>query len=231
MNETFDFVVVGSGGGSMCAALVLRALGKTVLILEKTELVGGTTARSGGVMWIPNNCFMQADGIGDSPELANAYLDAVIGDDPEALGATPVRRRAYVAQAPNMLEFLRAQGLKFRRIKSWPDYYDDAPGGSAAGRTVVADLFDANELGDWKAKLRPTVIPVPAYMDEVMKVPLMSRTLAARLAFVTIAARVIYCKLTRKNLVTGGNALQGRMLQAALKAGADIRINAPVKQI
>jgi succinate dehydrogenase/fumarate reductase flavoprotein subunit len=60
MTETFDFVVVGSGGGSMCAALVLRAAGKSVLILEKAELVGGTTATSGGVMWIPNNRFMKA---------------------------------------------------------------------------------------------------------------------------------------------------------------------------
>jgi 3-oxosteroid 1-dehydrogenase len=52
-DEIFDFVVVGSGGGSLCAALVMRDAGKSVLILEKTELVGGTTARAGGVMWIP----------------------------------------------------------------------------------------------------------------------------------------------------------------------------------
>jgi 3-oxosteroid 1-dehydrogenase len=54
-DEFFDFVVVGSGGGSMCAGLVMKAAGKSVLILEKTGLVGGTTARSGGVMWMPNN--------------------------------------------------------------------------------------------------------------------------------------------------------------------------------
>ena len=231
VNETFDFVVVGSGGGSMCAALAMRSLGKSVLILEKTDLVGGTTARSGGVMWIPNNSLMKRDGIEDSAEQANAYLAAVIGNDPEAPGATPARSRAYVDQAPKMLEFLMGKGLKFRRIKFWPDYYDDAPGGLACGRTVVAELFDLNELGEWKAKLRPTVIPVPAYMDEVMQVPLMSRSLSARWAFLKIAARVIYTKLTRKHLATAGNALQGRMLQAALKAGADIRTNAPVTEI
>ena len=69
-DETFDFVVVGSGGGSMCCALALRAAGKSVLILEKTALIGGTTARSGGVMWIPDNRFMKRDGIPDSPEQA-----------------------------------------------------------------------------------------------------------------------------------------------------------------
>ena len=67
-DEMFDFVVVGSGGGSMCAGLVMRSAGKSVLILEKTNLVGGTTARSGGVMWIPNNPFMARDGVEDSPE-------------------------------------------------------------------------------------------------------------------------------------------------------------------
>jgi 3-oxosteroid 1-dehydrogenase len=231
MNETFDFVVIGSGGGSMCAALVMRAMGKSVVILEKTDLVGGTTAKSGGVMWIPNNRFMKRDGVEDSPEKANAYLDAIIGEDPEARGATPARRRAYVAEAPKMLEFLIEQGLKFRRIKLWPDYYDDEPGGSVPGRTVVADLFDLNELGEWREKLRPTVIPVPAYMDEIMKVPLMSRSLDARMAFFKIAARVIWTKLTGKRLATGGNALQGRMLQAAVKAGVHIRVNSPVKQI
>jgi 3-oxosteroid 1-dehydrogenase len=79
-DETFDTVVVGSGGGSMCAALVAREAGKSVVILEKSALIGGTTARSGGVMWIPNNPFMARDGVPDSLEQAAAYLDAVIGD-------------------------------------------------------------------------------------------------------------------------------------------------------
>jgi choline dehydrogenase-like flavoprotein len=90
MNETYDFIVVGSGGGAFCAALVLRAAGKSVLILEKTPLLGGTTATSGGVLWIPNNRYMKAAGIADSAEAANAYLDAVIGE-PVAKGRWIVR--------------------------------------------------------------------------------------------------------------------------------------------
>ena len=96
-DETFDFVVVGSGGGSMCAALALRAGGKSVAILEKTPLIGGTTARSGGVMWIPNNRFMKRDGIPDSFEQANTYLDAVVGNPNDSPGTSPERRRTYVA--------------------------------------------------------------------------------------------------------------------------------------
>ena len=83
-DESYDFIVVGSGGGSMCCALTLRNGGKSVLILEKTPLIGGTTARSGGVMWIPNNRFMKRDGIADSRDQAtSARLDNL--EDPYRL--------------------------------------------------------------------------------------------------------------------------------------------------
>src|SRR6185437_6846719 len=77
--EVFDFIVVGSGGGSMCAALFMRAVGKSVVLLEKEALIGGTTARSGGTMWIPNNRLMAGDGVEDSYEMAVTYLDATVG--------------------------------------------------------------------------------------------------------------------------------------------------------
>ena len=136
MNETFDFVVIGSGGGSMCAALLLRAAGKSVAILEKAELVGGTTATSGGVMWIPNNRFMKSAGIHDSAEDAAKYLDAVVGDSPDRPGASRARRHIYIEEAPRMIDFLVSQGIRLRRIPSWPDYYK-APGESVPGRAVV----------------------------------------------------------------------------------------------
>ena len=103
-DETYDYVVVGSGGGSMCAGLVMRGAGKSVLVLEKTDLIGGTTARSGGVMWIPNNRFMKRDGVPDSYEAALSYLDGVIGDDPANKGATRERRMAYLSEGPRMVE-------------------------------------------------------------------------------------------------------------------------------
>ena len=77
--EVFDLVVVGSGGGSLCAAIAARKASLSALILEKTPFVGGTTAKSGGIMWIPNNRFMKADGIEDSTEKAMTYLDHVVG--------------------------------------------------------------------------------------------------------------------------------------------------------
>jgi 3-oxosteroid 1-dehydrogenase len=165
MDEEFDFVVVGSGGGSMCAGLVMRKAGRSVLILEKTDLIGGSTARSGGVMWIPNNRFMAQAGVEDSLEKASTYLDAVVGDHDDAPGATRERRRTYLREAPEMLDFLIGQGIPFKRSPYWPDYYDEMPGSSERGRTVVADMFDVNELGEWKHRLRPNnfLLPAPTY--------------------------------------------------------------------
>jgi 3-oxosteroid 1-dehydrogenase len=229
-DEMQDFVVAGSGGGSMCAGLVMRAAGKSVLILEKTELVGGTTARSGGVLWIPDNPFMQRDGVEDSPQQAAAYLDAVIGAARDAPGATPARRRTYLEQAPRMVQFLLEQGLRLTRVSYWPDYYDERSGGSAPGRTVVAELFDANELGEWRPRLRPSFIqaPVPATLEEMMQLPHIKRSLRAALLLCRLVLRKLVARLTRKDWVAGGAALQGRMLQTALRAGVEIRTGAPV---
>lgn len=231
MNEAFDFVVVGSGGGSMCAALVMRSLGKSVLILEKTEYVGGITARSGGVMWVPDNRFMKRAGVADSHDRAMAYMDATVGAAEDIPGATRERRLAYVEEAPKMLDFLVDQGIKLRRIPTYPDYYSAAPGASDPGRTVVAELFDANLLGEWKGKLRPGFLPLPAKLDEAMMLPRLKKSWAAKRTLMKVGLRGMMAKLTGKHLVTAGNALQGRMLRAALDAGVDIRVDSPVKQI
>jgi 3-oxosteroid 1-dehydrogenase len=228
-DETFDFVVVGSGGGSMCAALFMLSLGKSVVILEKTDLVGGTTARSGGVMWIPNNRFMKEDGVEDSYDKAMQYLEATAGSSPDAPGTTPERRSAYVTEGPRMIDFLVGQGIKLLRPKSWPDYHDYSPGSSVPGRTVIAELFDANQLGEWKKKLRPGFLPVPAYHSEGFEIATFKSSLKGKLIMLKVGLRSAAAKLTGKDLYTAGAALQGRMLQAALKAGCDIRANHAVR--
>lgn len=230
-DEQFDFVVVGSGGGSMCAALVIRTAGKSVLVLEKADLIGGTTSISGGVMWIPNNRFMKRDGIEDSLEQATAYLDAVVGDRNDAPGATRERRQRYLTEGPPMIDFLVDHGIKMTRISRWPDYYDDRPGGSDAGRTVVADLFDANQLGAWKDRLRPNFLPLAASLEEALTLPHMKKSGEAKKNMAKIALRTIWGKLTGKHYVAAGAALQGRMLHAALKAGADVRTANPVSEL
>ncbi|TAL02037.1 MAG: FAD-dependent oxidoreductase [Rhodospirillaceae bacterium] len=230
-DEAFDFVVVGSGGGSMCAGLVMRSVGKSVLILEKMDLVGGTTARSGGVMWIPNNPFMKRDGVEDSYERAMAYLDSLVGDQSDTPGASRERRRTYLLEAPRMIDFLISQGIKLTRVTSWPDYYDNLPGGSVPGRTVVAELFNVNELGEWKKKLRPGFLDAPAMLEEGMALKSIKHSWRAKLTIVKVVLRGIAAKLTGKHWITAGAALQGRMLQAALKAGIDVRTESPVREL
>ena len=230
-DETFDFVVAGSGGGSMVAALVARSAGKSALVLEKTGLIGGTTARSGGVMWIANNPFMAKAGIPDSTEQATAYLDHVVGDSNDTPGASRARRLAYVVEGPRMLDFLIGKGLKFSRITHWPDYYDEAPGGSVPGRTVVADLFDANELGEHKALLRPNFLTLPVSLEDALKLPHVKKSWAAKKALLRMGLRALVSRLTGKSYVTAGAALQGRMMKAALEAGVDLRVNAPVSEL
>ena len=235
-DEMHDFVVVGSGGGSMCAGLVVRSEGKSVVILEKTELVGGTTSRSGGVMWLPNNPYMKRDGVDDSLDQASAYLEALCGEDRDTPGSTPARRRRYLSVAPRMLAFLGTQGIKLTRAKYWPDYHDELPGGSGQGRTVVAELFNVNELGDWKHKLRPTFIRAPyallqPTLEEMMELPAYKRSWRVKLLIVRLVLRGLRAKLGGRQWVAGGAALQGRMLQAALRSGIDIRTDAPVSEL
>lgn len=231
MSEEFDFVVIGSGGGSMCAALRLRAAGKSVVILEKTPLIGGCTATSGGVMWVPGNRFMREAGIEDGEEAALTYLGALFeGDEPKA-GASVERRQTYMREATKMVDFLVDQGVRLRRVSWYPDYYDSLPGGQPLGRTVVADLFDIGELGEWKDRLRPAFFPIPAYMEEMAYLPFFKRSWKAKRMLARIGLRAVFAKLTGKRWVTAGAALQGRMLQAALRAGTEFRLDCAVREI
>lgn len=230
-DEVFDWVVVGSGGGSMCAGLVMRTQGKNVVILEKTALVGGTTARSGGVMWIPNNRFMARDGVEDSFEKAALYLDTLAGDHDDTPGSSRVRRHTYLREAPQMLEFLIEQGVRFDRAKNWPDYYGEIPGAVDSSRSVVPALFDLNQLGAWKKKLRPGFLMMPAALEEALLVPRVRYLNKGRLVILKVALRVIAGLIRRKRLVSAGTALQGWMLQTALRAGIDIRTETPVREL
>jgi len=228
-DEVFDFVAVGSGGGGLCSALFMRSIGKSVVVLEKSHLIGGTTSRSGGVMWIPNNRFMKQDGVEDCYDKAMEYMEATAGQSLDAPGTTPEKRSAYVTEAPKMVDFLVGQGIKLRRVPSWPDYYDDRPGGSVPGRTVIADLFDTNELGAWKDKLEPNFMVIPAYPYEGFEIALMKSSLKGKLMMLKVGMRIVWARLAGKKWTTSGGALQGRMMQACLRAGADLRPSSPVK--
>ncbi len=229
-DETFDWVVVGCGGGSMSSALLMRKSGKSVVILEKSAYAGGTTCKSGGVIWAPDNPFMEPGE--DSPEQAAAYMDAVIGDDPDTPGTSPEKRRAYVAEGRDMIEFLLREGVALERGSTfWPDYYDELPGGCKSSRTVTAVPFDKNELGEWAPRLRKGFLEVPVKLDDGMKLPYAKYRWKYRWLFAKTAAKVVAGKVTGKHWVTAGAALQGRMLKATLAAGVDIRLRSAVDEL
>ncbi len=230
-DELRDFVVVGSGGGSMCGALVMRSYHKDVLILEKTEFIGGTTARSGGVMWIPNNRFMKSGGVEDSFDKAEAYLDAVVGDSDNQPGATRERRGTYIREAPRMVDFLLDQGVELNRVAYWPDYYDERAGGSEAGRTVVARVFNSNELGQWRQKLRPSFMAMAGPLDEMLLIPNFKQSWKSKFIMVKTGLVNIFARIMGKHLVTCGAALQGRMLQAALREDVELRTQSAVSEL
>ena len=228
-DEVFDWVVVGSGAGSMVSGLVMRRAGHSVAICEKTPYIGGTTAKSGGVMWIPNNRFIRAEEPDESAEKAIAYLDAVCEDLP---GSNHEKRLAYVNEAPRMIDFLIDRGVELERgSRFWPDYYDDAPGGCQTSRSVTARYFNLKELGPWEQKLRPGFLPFPTRLDDGMKTAFRAKSKAYARIYRRTVLRTILGKLTFKHWAAAGAALQGRMLKASLAAGVDVRTDTPVKQL
>ena len=142
--------VVGTGAAGMTAALAAHAEGASVALLEKSRLVGGTTAVSGGVVWAPNNAHMGEVGIADSRDEALRYVKRLTdGRSSDAL----VER--FVDSAPKMIDWIEAQTpLRFKPLGRYPDYHPEFPGGKPGGRSLDPGLFDSNELGAWKKTLR-----------------------------------------------------------------------------
>ena len=228
-DETVDWVVVGSGAGSFVSALVMRKAGKSVLILEKTPVVGGTTAKSGGMMWVPNNRFIRAVEPDESAEKGLTYLNAVCENLP---GSSAEKRAAYISEAPKMIDFLVEEGIALERASEfWPDYYDDAPGGCKTSRSVVAKPFNKKELGDWEPKLRQGFLEMKVKLDDGMKFAYVGKSWAITWSFLKTGVGMVIGKLLGQRWVTAGAALQGRMLQAALKAGVEVRTDTPVTEL
>jgi 3-oxosteroid 1-dehydrogenase len=142
--HTVDLLVVGSGAGAMAAAICGHDHGGKVLLVEKTHLYGGSSAMSGGSLWIPNNHLMAAAGVSDSAEEALTYLKAITrGEVPEE------KLRVYADTAPVMLKYMSERaGLRMQSMLTYTDYYPEMPGGKPGGRSVEPEHFDARLLGD-----------------------------------------------------------------------------------
>jgi succinate dehydrogenase/fumarate reductase flavoprotein subunit len=147
---TCDVLVIGSGAGGLSTAVTARKFGLEVVVVEKEPVFGGTTAFSGGVLWVPGNHHARQKGVEDTPEAARTYLRHETGsffqDDAVA---------AFLENGPRMLEFFERETEVQFLPTEYPDYHPNVEGGARIGRSVVAAPYDARKLGAEIARLRP----------------------------------------------------------------------------
>ena len=214
--------MVGSGTG-MAAALAAHELGLSVLIVEKSSYVGGSTARSGGALWLPASPVLAEANAGDTAERAGAYLDSVVA------GSAPVQRSAeFVAHVSATVDMLRrTTPLRLFWARDYSDYHPEEPGGSAAGRTCECRPFDTSLLGEYRTRLEPglmeATVPMPTtgadyrWMNLVARMPRKGiPTYGKRLAQ-GVAGRML-----GRRYAAGGQGLMAGLFTGVLRAGIPV---------
>jgi 3-oxosteroid 1-dehydrogenase len=227
----FDIVVVGSGAAGMTAALTAAQLGKSVVVLEKTGHYGGSTARSGGGVWIPGNAVLNRAGIRDTPELAASYLSFVTGPDvPEAA------RDAFLSNGPAMLDLVLAKTpVRFTWVPGYSDYYPEAAGGVAAGRSIEPVPFNGRRIGPSLAQLNPPYLPVPdgvaVTQADYRWLTLGPRHPRAILAGIKVAGRLARRRLLGQRMLSLGQALVAGLRAGLTSANVPVWLDTPLTSL
>ncbi|MCS7214408.1 MAG: FAD-binding protein [Candidatus Calescibacterium sp.] len=221
MNQ-YDLVVVGSGAGGLVGALVGSRNKMKVLVLEKTEKIGGSSSMSGGGMWIPTNPY-----INDSYDNAIEYLNNVV---PKHRTYSPKKIENFIKFGPKMLEFLTSEGIKIRPMIGYPDYYPEKPGGKKEGRAVEPDIFNGKKLGKYLKILRryPGMPPIAMFSREAADFILAKRSLKGFSTALKVIFRTIFYFVTFRYPLTMGGSLVGQILHRCLQNGVEIWINSKV---
>lgn len=228
--EIYDVIVVGSGSAGAMAALRAMELGLSVLIIEKAHKYGGTSAASGGVLWIPNHGLAPND---DSREQALQYLNGLVGGSIQR-----DRLEAFVDQGREMVAFMKALGVNVVPAQ-WPDYYPDSPG-ARSDRSIICPLFDGRELGDKFTSMREQYTRFKLLnrysMDLAEFFSISSRAKGWKRAFLKILWRYWSDQGTRRvtrrdRRFTSGAALMGQLYKRIYERDIEVRLETKLNEL
>lgn len=231
-----DVLVIGSGAAGMTAALKAADLGAKVVIVEKSDRFGGSTAMSGGVCWVGNNRHMAAAGVPDSDEEVLTYLTNITGDE----GSEP-HLRTYRDASKRMIDWLHEHShVQFDALGQYTDYYPEAPGGKMGGRSMEPKPFDGSLLGDDFDLLRR-----PAASALVLGKLMITAALAKRFIAMNFGGLLMMLwlmikyvlrwpkrrKLVRDPFLTNGNALAARLWRSCMDREIELWLSCRLKEL
>jgi succinate dehydrogenase/fumarate reductase flavoprotein subunit len=236
-NDTYecDALVVGSGAAGMAAAVTVGHRGLDVLIVEKEPRFGGTTARSGGWLWIPGTSLARAWGIVESPDQARTYLRHEAGNSFDA-----ARVDAFLTSGPEAVDFFTTKtAVRFDMPLVFPDYDAEAPGGAQGGRSMVTRPFDGRELGNF---IKHLGMPLPELTvfgmmlgsgKEIIHFMRATKSMASAFYVAKRLSRHFrdVMRYGRGMTLTNGNALAGRLAKSALDLKIPLWLSSPVREL
>ncbi|WP_280388028.1 FAD-binding protein [Nocardia wallacei] len=221
-----------AGGGGPPPPLTAAYRGLSVTLIEKSRSFGGSTARSGGGIWIPNNPVLRAAGVPDSPELARTYLKAVVGDRvPES------KQRAFLEQGPEMMRYLgaRSRYWDFVYDRGYSDYHPEFPGGLAQGRSIEPAPIDGRLLGGDLHKINQPTMAGPKgiafTVSDFHDLNMIARTWSGKRTAVNVGARAVVNKLRGRLPLSLGKALAARLWLSLRDAGVPVWLETPLTEL
>ena len=230
-----DMLVVGTGASGMSAAVTAAHHDLDVLVVEKEARYGGTTARSGGWLWIPGTRLATEQGIQEAPGTAKAYLkhEATTHFDEK-------RVDAFVENGPKAIDFFtRNTCVQFDMPAVFPDYHAEAPGGQQGGRSMITRPFDGRELGERVKQLAPPLPELTVFgmmLGSGPEIRHFMRVFKSLASFLFVTRRLSRHFLDvivhgRGMTLTNGNALAGRLAKAAMDRNIPVWLSSPVKKL
>lgn len=227
-DHSYDVVIVGTGSAGLATALGALDEGLSVLLIESTEKWGGSTAMSGGGMWLPNNALMARAGVGDSRDEALTYMEATIGSCGAA--ASRERKEAFVDGVSDLVATAERHGIVFARATDYPDYYPERPGGKI-GRSIEVKPLSSKPLGEHWDTLR-NALPLPAMTDDVWELGRSWSTVSGMVRGVRVVSRILGGVVTGRRLVGIGNAWATAFGKATIVDGrAAMWLSSPLQEL